>query len=207
MIFGWGTGITRTFMSSREYRIRVAACGGLALAVVALACGLAAWLLPPPASCLETSRNPYRFRDWARYVAGMDARGDAACVALISDSQGYAGEYPAHRSYAARLETLLNERKPGGFARWEVLNLSIDGVTTMEYMALAARLREEKLTWLISVSGSADYRAENFTKGFAFPRSDLPYLLTEWPVARRLPLSSPVAWRSGWPGSMSMFPR
>ena len=167
----------------------MAVCGGIALAVVALACGLAAWLLPPPASCVETSRNPYRFRDWAHFAGGVEARGDAACVALISDSQGYAGEYPAHRSYAARLETLLNERKPGGFARWEVLNLSIDGVTTMEYMALAARLREEKLTWLISVSGSADYRAENFTKGFAFPRSDLPNLLTEWPVARRLPLS------------------
>ena len=59
----------------------------------------------------------------------------------------------------------------------------------MEYMALAARLREETPTWLISVSGSADYRAENFTKGFSFPRTDLVHLPTEGAVARRLPLS------------------
>ncbi len=65
----------------------------------------------------------------------------------------------------------------------------MDGATPMEYMALASRLRDEKLLWLISVSGSADYRVENVDKGFAFCRSDLPNLLTEWRLARRLPLS------------------
>ena len=138
---------------------------------------------------MESARNPYRFRDWPRYVAAIRERGEAACVVLISDSQAYGGEYPARNGYPSRLEALLNERKTGGYERWEVLNLSVDGVTTMEYMALAARLREETPTWLISVSGSADYRAENFTKGFAFPRTDLVELPTERAVARRLPLS------------------
>ena len=176
-------------MSTCAYRVRVLAAAGLGLAVVGLACLLAARGLPPPASCVESARNPYRFRDWPRYVAAIRERGEAACVVLISDSQAYGGEYPARNGYPSRLEALLNERKTGGYERWEVLNLSVDGVTTMEYMALAARLREETPTWLISVSGSADYRAENFTMGFSFPRTDLVHLPTEGAVARRLPLS------------------
>jgi hypothetical protein len=42
-----------------------------------------------------------------------------------------------------------------------VLNLSIDGVTSMEYMALAARLREEHADVADFRVGSADYRADN----------------------------------------------
>lgn len=173
----------------RGYRIKVAAATGIGLAVVGLACGLAVRGLPPPASCVAAARHPYRFRDWPHYVDGIRERGDAACVVLISDSQAYGGEYPARNGYPSRLEALLNERKTGGYERWEVLNLSIDGVTPLEYMALAARLREETPTWLISVSGSADYRAENFTQGFSYPRTDLVQLPTEWSLARRLPLS------------------
>jgi hypothetical protein len=174
-------------MSTRAYRIRVTQAAGIGLAVVGAACLLTLRLLPPPADCVAHSRNPYRFRDWHNYVEGIRHAGPAATVVLISDSQGYAGEYSARYSYAAQLEELLNERQVGGRDRWEVLNLSIDGVTPMEYMALAARLRPERPDWLISVSGSADYRAENFTKGFSYPRSDLPQLLTEMRLARRLP--------------------
>ena len=176
-------------MFRRGYIIKVAICGGMGLAVVAMACGVAVWLLPPPASCVEQSRNPYRFRDWGHYVEAMDSRGDSACVVLISNSQGYGGEYPAQKVYPARLEALLNERKTGGVEHWEVLNFSLDGVTPMEYMTLAARLREEKPAWLISISGSADFRADNFDKGFSFCRTDLPQLLTTGSMARRLPLS------------------
>ncbi|MGD9611650.1 MAG: hypothetical protein AB7V22_01965 [Kiritimatiellia bacterium] len=176
-------------MSTRAYRTKVAAAVAVGLAVIAAATGLAARVLPPPANCVEAARNPYRFRDWPAYVDGLRAADGAACVVLISDSQAYGGEYPARNGYPARLEALLNERQAGGIDRWEVLNLSIDGVTTMEYMALAARLREERPLWLISVSGSADYRAENIEKGFAFPRTDLVHLFTEARLARRLPLS------------------
>ena len=174
-------------MSTREYRRKVAAAVALGLAVVAGADFAVSRLLPAPANCVESARNPYRFRDWANFMAGLRDRGDAACVVLISDSQGYAGEWPAKKSYAARLEALLNERQTGGFAHWEVCNLSVDGVTPLEYMAAAARLRDERPTWLISISGSADFRADNFNQGFAFPRSDLTALATEWKVARRLP--------------------
>ena len=174
-------------MSSRSYRLKVAAAAGIGLAVVGLACLAVLAGFPPVADCVAHSRNPYRFRDWRRYVEGRRNVGDAGVVVLISDSQGYAGEYLAWRSYAARLEGLLNERRTGGMDRWEVLNLSIDGVTPMEYMALAADLQDFSPTWLISVSGSADYRAENIDKGFAYPRTDLPQLLTELRLARRLP--------------------
>lgn len=176
-------------MSTRAYKVKVGVSVGIGLAVIALASGLAAWLLPPPADCVVHSRNPYRFRDWANYVDGIAARGDAACVALISDSQGYAGEYPAQKGYAARLESLLNERKTGGYERWEVLNLSIDGVTSIEYVTLAARLRAEKPTWVVSVSSCADYRSDDLTRGVGYCRTDLPHLLTERAVAARVPFS------------------
>lgn len=176
-------------MSTRAYKIKVAVCAATGLAVIGIATGLTAWLLPPPASCVESSRNPYRFRDWVHYVDGMDARGDAACVVLISDSQAYAGDYPSRQGYPARLEALLNERKPGGHERWEVLNLSLDGVTTPEYMILAARLREEQPTWLVSVSGCADFKADNFTRSFSYCRTDLPHFLTQWSMMRRMSLA------------------
>lgn len=182
-------------MFTRSYKIKVALAVGIGLAVIGFAAGLVAGLLPSPANCSTSSRNPYRFRDWVHYVDGIHARGDAATVVLISNSQAYAGEYPPQKGYAARLESLLNERQTGGYARWEVLNLSIDGVTTMEYMALAARLREEKTTWLVSVSGCTDFKADNFERGFSYCRSDLPNFLTQWNLARRMPLS--FWWRHG----------
>ena len=176
-------------MSSRSYRAKAAGALVIALAAFGTACLLAGRLLPPPADCAADARNPYRFRDWKNYVDGIRKTGDAAVVALISDSQGYAGEHLSWRGYPARLEGILNERRTGGFDRWEVLNFSIDGVTPMEYMALAARLQEESPAWVISVSGSADYHGDNFTRGFSFARSDLPNLLTEWRRARRLPFA------------------
>lgn len=176
-------------MSTRSYRIKISGALVIALAAFGLLCLRAGRLLPPPANCVTDARNPYRFRDWKNYVDGIRGAGDAAVVALISDSQGYAGEHLSWRGYPARLEGILNERRPGGIDRWEVLNFSIDGVTPMEYMALAARLQEESPAWVISVSGSADYHADNFTRGFSYARSDLPNLLTEPRLARRLPLS------------------
>jgi len=174
-------------MSPRSYRLKVACAAGIGLAVVGLACGIANALLPPPADCVRDIRNPYRFRDWANYVDGADKTDGAAVVALISNSQGYAGEYPSQRGYPARLERLLNERQPGGRSRWEVLNFSMDGATPMDYMALAARLRDIRPDWLLVVTGSADFRAENAEHGFAYARTDLPTLLTEWAVAARMP--------------------
>ncbi len=176
-------------MSSPSYRLKVTGALAIALVMVVLAVVAAKALLPPPANCLRDARNPYRFRDWKNYLDAIGDSGEAGVVAVISDSQGYAGEHLSWRSYPARLEHLLNERQTGGHKRWEVVNFSIDGVTPMEYMALASRLREESPTWVISISGSADYHGDNFTRGFSFSRSDLPNLLTEWRRARRLPLS------------------
>ena len=161
--------------------------GGLVVGLMTL---LASTFFPVPADCLENSRNPYRFRDWMHYVDGMDSRdAQSGTVVLISDSQGYAGGYPAKRGYPARLEVLLNARKTGGMDHWEVLNLSIAGVTPMEYMVLAARLRDEQPTWLISISGCADFRAANYEEPLSFCRTDLPDFLTGWTMARRMPLA------------------
>jgi len=176
-------------MSILTYKQKVAASVAIGGGVIGLVTLAVAYLFPVSATCVEDARNPYRFRDWIQYVDGMDSRADVGTVVLISDSQGYAGEYPARKGYPARLEVLLNERKTGGIDRWEVLNLSIDGVTPMEYMVLAARLREETPTWLISVSGAADFRAANFHKSMTLCRTDLPEFLVDWSMAHRLPWS------------------
>ena len=110
-------------MSTSAYGIKVAAATAIGLAVIAAATGLALRAFPPPANCVESERNPYRFRDWPAYVDGLRTADGAACVVLISDSQAYGMEYPARNGYPARLEALLNERKPGGIDRWGVLNL------------------------------------------------------------------------------------
>lgn len=174
-------------VGDRHYAVKIVLAASIALAAIVLATGFAMRSFPPAASSIESKRNPYRFRDWANYINAIDVKSDAARVVLLSNSQAYSGEYSVNRGYPSRLEGLLNERKTAGYERWEVLNLSVDGITPMEYMALAARLRNERPTWLIFISGSADFRAENAGKGFLFSRTDIPYLLTELPIARRLP--------------------
>jgi hypothetical protein len=121
--------------------MKVAAAVAIGLAVVAAATGVARRAFPPPANGVESARNPYRFRDWPAYVDSLRAADGAACVVLISDSQAYGGEYPARNGYPARLEALLNERQPGESTLGSAEPVD-RRVTSLEYVALAARLRE-----------------------------------------------------------------
>ena len=69
-------------MTTGQYRIKVAAAVAIGLAAIAAATGLARRAFPPPANCVESARNPYRFRDWPAYVDGLRTADGAACLAL-----------------------------------------------------------------------------------------------------------------------------
>ncbi|HBA84293.1 MAG TPA: hypothetical protein DCZ95_09395 [Verrucomicrobia bacterium] len=167
----------------------------IALAVFAwvfiLCNALAFLLLPDVPSSLEEARNPFRFRGFPEFVRGSSQApsADAKTVVLLSNSQAYAGELPPNYGYPYRLRKLLNQRAVGGCTNWYVLNWSSDGMTSIEYMILAAKLRHEQPDLVLAVTGYADYRAAHYAEGFGFCRTDVPRLATRWSIARELPRS------------------
>jgi hypothetical protein len=164
---------------------------GLALAAsVYLLCNALAYrLLPDVPASLDEVRNPFRFRGFPEFVRGTSTAPtvDSKTVVLLSNSQAYAGEFPPNYSYAYRLRKLLNERGVGGCTNWYVLNWSSDGMTSIEYMILASKLRDEHPDLVLAITGYADYRAAHYNEGFGFCRTDVPRLATRWPIARYLP--------------------
>ena len=161
-------------------------------ALLYLLCNALAFrLLPSVPSAFEAARNPFRFRGFPEYVRGP-AQSDSPgrkTVALISNSQAYAGELPSNYGYPHRLRKALNARGVAGCTNWAVLNWSSDGMTSIEYMILAAKLRDEHPDMVLAVTGYADYRAAHANEGFGFCRTDVPLLATRWKIARHLPLS------------------
>lgn len=148
----------------------------------------------PPAT--KVPRNFYRFRGWSEYVAVTNQPTNTARLVIITNSQGYAGEErDAEKIYTRELAKILNQNPPHGFAKWEVLNLSADGMTSIEYMILATYLQQYQPTLVLAVTGFADYRSEHSDAGFSFCRSDIPRLSTRWSVAAALPAS--YWWRHG----------
>ncbi len=164
---------------------------GIILGAYAL-CNLLAWhALPKVPSAFEATRNPFRFRGFPEYVRESSTAGNphSATVVLISNSQAYAGEYSSRYGYPNRLQKVLNETKAGGCTNWTVLNWSSDGMTSIEYIILAAKLRQERPDFVLAVTGYADYRAAHHHEGFSFCRTDVPRLATRWPIARQIPRS------------------
>lgn len=168
---------------------------GLGLAALLLAEVAAQYLLPRVPGCNETPRNAGRFRGWPEYVAGIEKITNASLVVLISNSQAYAGEYPANNGYPAFLAARLNQQAVGGRTNWVVANWSLDGVTSMEYMMLATLLQRHKPLLLMVITGSADFQELNFESSFSFCRTDLPRLLAQLQMVRGLPLSF---WKRHW---------
>jgi hypothetical protein len=132
-------------------------------------------------------RNPYRFRGWPEFTCVPPSSNGLARVVLISNSQGYTGEMPANRIYSDQLERMLTERRAAGFTRWEVMNWSFDGVTSMEYVLLAARARQQRPDLVVAAVGVADFMDLNLTRSFARCRTDLPRLVTRSEIAAYLP--------------------
>lgn len=148
---------------------------------------LARALLPVVPNCREAVRNPYRFRGWPEYMADRPADPKTGVAVLITNCQGYGGEYPAQNTYPAFLERILTEKKVGGFERWEVLNWSVDGASPMEYTLMAADLVRRPVTVVLAVTGFADFRVDNFHEGLLFCRSDTPRLVSHARIVGHLP--------------------
>ena len=143
---------------------------------------------PATPSCAEARRNGYRFRGWPEYVAGTRALlASNHVVVVLSNCQGYGAEVPGPRGYPAVLEGVLAERAFQGRANWKVVNWSLDGATSIEYVILAAYLKTLKPDAVIASMAFADFRAEHFKEGYRYSRSDVARLATRPPVARNLP--------------------
>jgi len=159
--------------------------------VAAVSVGLCEWstrlLLPRVPTAVEVPRNPYRYRGWPEYTSEIPAGPRTNTLVLITNCQGYGGEYRGSRVYAPRLERVLSENAVNGSTNWVVLNWAIDGVTSMEYVLFAAYLHDYSPDLVLAVMSFADYRQEHFNEGLSYCRSDVPRLATRWNVYRRLP--------------------
>jgi hypothetical protein len=166
---------------------RFAAAVLIILAVLAGGEFAARRMLPDVPGCIEAIRNPYRFRGWPEYTTRHAVAPGTGRIVLLTNSQAYAGELPEHKIYPDRLEVLLNAPPPEGYARWELLNWSADGMTVIELMILAATLRDCEMDMAVAVTGYADYVAEHDGQGFLYCRSDIPLLAARPAVFRHLP--------------------
>jgi|GEM_PF-1291576 len=159
----------------------------LALACSLILCeGLARRLLPEMQNSVEFYRNAYRYRGWPEYMGTPD-RVDASTVALLTNCQGYGGEYSGVRGYPLLLEGELRRRAAGGSSDWEVLNWSLDGASSIEYMIEAAYLGRHPPDAVLAVTGYGDYRNEHYHEGLSYCRSDIPRLISRPWLVRALP--------------------
>ena len=158
--------------------------------LVLVCCEIGArFALPEIPGSSEITRNPFRFRGWPEYVSGSRDDPSVGTVVLLTNSQGYAGELSHHKIYPARLEALLNQHKVGGRSRWEVLNWSSDGITSIELMLLVAHLQDRVSGIVLAVTGYADHAVEHSDAGLLYCRSDIPRLAARCRISRRLPRS------------------
>jgi hypothetical protein len=134
-------------------------------------------LLPNVPGSHQESRNPFHFRGFPAYVDGL-ARSEAPQdLVLLSNSQGFAAEYRSHFSYPALLQATLNQDSDD--PTWRIHNWSVAGITSLEYMAFAAKLHEVSADVIVACIGYADFKGRNAEQGFSHCRSDAPQILAE----------------------------
>ncbi len=154
---------------------------------------LAEWgagrLMPRVPGSDQAPRNPYRYRGWPEYVSGLrPAATNGQCV-LISNCQGYGGEYDGRMIYSVELGRRLGAVQLGGHAAWTVHNWSVDGATSIDYLFAAAWLTRRQPDLTLAVTGYADYLAVHARADFGYSRTDLPRFLNDAAVRRALPQS------------------
>ena len=163
---------------------------GLFLLLLALAEVAARLWGPAMPSCATDRRNPYRFRGWPEYVAGArELIASNRVLVVLSNCQGYGAELPGRLGYPAALQDRLAEGAVRGDPDWKVVNWSLDGATSIEYVILAARLKELKPAAVVASLAYADFRAEHFNEGWRYSRSDVARLATRPATIRNLPRS------------------
>ena len=163
---------------------------GLLFLLLLLAEGAARLWGPAMPSCATQRRNPYRFRGWPEYAeAARELTVSNRVVVVLSNCQGYGAELPASAGYPAVLQRMLAAEEPDAARPWRVVNWSLDGATSIEYVLLAALLRTMNPDAVIVPVAFADFRAEHFREGWRYSRSDAARLATRLSVARHLPAS------------------
>lgn len=170
---------------------------GKNILIAAVFCGIllgAEWgarrILPEVPRSDEVPRNPYRFRGWPEFTAPAPATSTGtARIVWLSNSQAYAGEIPANRIYLAQLAKRLAANPTGGFENWTIQNWSFDGVTSIELMLMATRLRADSATPDLAVTavGLADFSSMNLQRRFPDCRTDLPRLAARPAIWSLLP--------------------
>ncbi len=164
--------------------------GWLLFILLFLAEGAARLWGPAMPSCAVDRRNAYRFRGWPEYVEGTrDLLESNHVVVVLSNCQGYGAELPGKSGYPAVLQNILTERAWLGETNWCVVNWSLDGATSIEYVILAAYLRTLKPDAVIASMAFADFRAEHFKESYRYSRSDVARFATRPGVLRNLPRS------------------
>ncbi len=145
---------------------------------------------PAMPSCATDRRNAYRFRGWPEYVEGTpEGMASNRTVVVLSNCQGYGAEVPGKSGYPAVLESVLRERGLQGRTDWKVVNWSLDGATSIEYVILAAYLKTLTPDLVIASLAFADFRAEHYQEGYRYSRSDVARFATRPGVIRNLPRS------------------
>jgi hypothetical protein len=146
---------------------------------------VAVFILPSIPGSNTADRNPFRFRGFPEYLSGIGEATEGSALVLLSNSQAYAGEYRGRDGYPALLEKLQNESADE--RAWRVHNWSVDGITSMEYMLMAARLKTASPEVVVASIGYADFKGRNAGEGFSHCRSDLPRLAGRPAVVKHLP--------------------
>ena len=181
---------TCTPASARPRLAWVRSACWLFLILLFLAEGVARLWGPAMPSCAGDRRNAYRFRGWPEYVEGIRELMVAhRTVVVLSNCQGYGAELPGKAGYPAVLQNAVAERALLGDPNWRVVNWSLDGATSIEYVMLAAYLRTLKPDVVIASMAFADFRAEHFREGYRYSRSDVARLATRPAVLQNLPRS------------------
>jgi hypothetical protein len=171
---------------SRRTVAAVAAAVLLTLAGAEVCARLILPVVPPSGS---VPRIPFRYRGWPEYVAGVPSQPTNGQCVLISNCQGYGGEYDGRMIYSVELGRRLAERRVGGWDRWTVHNWSVDGATSIDFVFAAATLTPRRPDVVLALTGYADYLAVHGHASFAYSRTDLPRLLNRPSVRRALPVT------------------
>lgn len=176
--------------AGRSQKPRAWAAFGLLVLLLVLAEGAARLWGPSMPSCAVDRRNAYRYRGWPEYVEGTRTLlASNRTVVVLSNCQGYGAELPGKMGYPALLQNELNRVAGTSGPPWRVVNWSLDGATSIEYVMLAAYLRTIRPDVVLASVAFADFRAEHYQEGYRYCRSDVARLATRPAVLCQLPLS------------------
>ena len=133
----------------------------------------------------EDPRNPFYRRAWPEFTTPVPPREGERTVIVMSNSQGFFRESAdGSKSYVPLLGDLLREAEPERPTR--VLNWSIDGGNSPEWIVLSARAAETEPDLIVVVSWIANYTSRRLRRPLSYMISDVNQMAYEPEVRRYL---------------------